>query len=129
MSTHVLWSNAAAKLGGDPQVEDHACPVEQRRGEARRRSTGGMTSLDVVAPILDAVLLEDWADAAAAALERHRAAIDRINVFPVADRDTGTNLLLTMRAAVAAVRSATVSVDAMVGGLPGAGRGAAATAD
>ena len=39
--------------------------------------------------------------AAVAALERHRAEIDRINVFPVADRDTGTNLLLTMRAAAA----------------------------
>jgi hypothetical protein len=57
-----------------------------------------------VAPILDAVLLEGWAEAATAALERHRAEIDQINVFPVADRDTGTNLLLTMRAAVAAVR-------------------------
>jgi uncharacterized protein len=57
-----------------------------------------------VAPTLDAVLLEGWADAAVAALERHCAEIDRINVFPVADRDTGTNLLLTMRAATAAVR-------------------------
>jgi DAK2 domain fusion protein YloV len=57
-----------------------------------------------VAPTLDAVLLEGWAEAAAAGLERHRAEIDRINVFPVADRDTGTNMLLTMRAAVAAVR-------------------------
>ena len=31
--------------------------------------------------------------------------IDRINVFPVADRDTGTNLLLTMGAAEAELRS------------------------
>ncbi len=51
---------------------------------------------------LDAALLADWAGAAVAALERHRAQIDRINVFPVADRDTGTNMLLTMRAAVVA---------------------------
>ena len=36
--------------------------------------------------------------AAVAVLEWHRAEIDRINVFPVADADTGTNLLLTMRA-------------------------------
>ena len=87
-------------------------------------------------PTLDAVLLEGWADAATTALERHRAHLDRINVFPVADRDTGTNLLLTMRAATAAVRS-----DALVGGgasgVPterGAGgrtgvRGTAATAE
>jgi len=39
-----------------------------------------------------------------AALEGHRAEIDRINVFPVADRDTGTNMLLTMRAAAAGCR-------------------------
>ncbi len=51
---------------------------------------------------LDVALLERWAAAAVAALEGHRAEIDRINVFPVADRDTGTNMLLTMRAAAAA---------------------------
>ena len=51
---------------------------------------------------LDAALLARWAAAAVAALEGHRAEIDRINVFPVADRDTGTNMLLTMRAAAAA---------------------------
>lgn len=50
---------------------------------------------------LDVALLERWAAAAVAALEGHRAEIDRINVFPVADRDTGTNMLLTMRAAAA----------------------------
>ena len=66
-------------------------------------------------PTLDAVLLGDWAQAATSALERHRGEIDRINVFPVADRDTGTNLLLTMRAAAAAG--------------PTAGPGAVATAE
>ena len=81
-------------------------------------------------PVLDTVLLEGWADAATTALERHRAHIDRINVFPVADRDTGTNLLLTMQAAVAAVRA-----DAPAGGPSGAGacipeaRGTVATAE
>ncbi|MFC4948983.1 DAK2 domain-containing protein [Pseudonocardia sp. GCM10023141] len=53
---------------------------------------------------LDAALLTAWADAATQALERHCAEIDRINVFPVADGDTGTNLLLTMRSATDAVR-------------------------
>jgi len=55
-----------------------------------------------VSRTLDAALLARWAAAAVAALEGHRAEIDRINVFPVADRDTGTNMLLTMRAAAAA---------------------------
>ena len=35
--------------------------------------------------------------AAARCLERHRDAINALNVFPVPDGDTGTNMLLTMR--------------------------------
>ncbi|MER6990444.1 DAK2 domain-containing protein [Saccharopolyspora hirsuta] len=50
---------------------------------------------------LDAAAARRWADLALAALVAERAAIDRINVYPVADGDTGTNLLQTMRAAVA----------------------------
>ncbi|WP_142049114.1 DAK2 domain-containing protein [Pseudonocardia kunmingensis] len=57
-------------------------------------------------PTLDAALITRWTRAATTALERHRAEIDRINVFPVPDGDTGTNLLLTMRAAADAVRRA-----------------------
>lgn len=51
----------------------------------------------------DGVRLEDpglvrvWTRGATAALRRERAAIDRVNVFPVADADTGTNLYLTLR--------------------------------
>ncbi|WP_147258257.1 DAK2 domain-containing protein [Pseudonocardia hierapolitana] len=55
-------------------------------------------------PTLDTALLTGWTRAATTALERHCAEIDRINVFPVPDGDTGTNLLLTMRAAADAVR-------------------------
>lgn len=57
-----------------------------------------------MAPLIDSSLLTGWARAATEALERHRAEVDRINVFPVPDGDTGTNLLLTMRAALDAVR-------------------------
>jgi DAK2 domain fusion protein YloV len=39
-------------------------------------------------------------------LERNAPAIDALNVFPVPDGDTGTNMLLTLRAAVAEARSA-----------------------
>ena len=53
---------------------------------------------------LDAALLTGWIRAATQALERHRAEMDRINVFPVADGDTGTNLLLTMRSAAESLR-------------------------
>lgn len=37
-------------------------------------------------------------------VERHRAELDRINVFPVPDGDTGTNLALTLRSIAVAVR-------------------------
>jgi uncharacterized protein len=48
---------------------------------------------------LDAAAVRRWAVACVQTLDEHREDIDRINVFPVADRDTGTNMLGTMRAA------------------------------
>jgi uncharacterized protein len=48
---------------------------------------------------LDLGSVRAWAVAAAIALERRRHEIDALNVFPVADADTGTNLAVTMRAA------------------------------
>jgi DAK2 domain fusion protein YloV len=47
---------------------------------------------------LDAAAVRRWALSAAVALEAHRAEIDQLNVFPVPDADTGTNLALTIRA-------------------------------
>ncbi|RRO16262.1 DAK2 domain-containing protein [Saccharopolyspora rhizosphaerae] len=49
---------------------------------------------------LNAAAARRWADLALSALAAERETIDRINVFPVADGDTGTNLLQTMRSAV-----------------------------
>ncbi|BBZ66582.1 dihydroxyacetone kinase [Mycolicibacterium insubricum] len=51
---------------------------------------------------LDGVALRDWAHACVGDLIRHTDEINRLNVFPVADSDTGTNMLFTMRSAVAA---------------------------
>lgn len=47
--------------------------------------------------MLDAAVLRAWADGAVQALGEHRAELDALNVFPVADSDTGTNLYLTLR--------------------------------
>jgi DAK2 domain fusion protein YloV len=52
---------------------------------------------------LDADAVRRWGRAAAVALQEHRAEIDGLNVFPVADRDTGSNLALTMAAAAEAL--------------------------
>jgi uncharacterized protein len=50
---------------------------------------------------LDTTALRDWSHAAVSGLILHADEINGLNVFPVADADTGTNMLFTMRAAVA----------------------------
>ncbi|MEU3076462.1 DAK2 domain-containing protein [Streptomyces laurentii] len=52
---------------------------------------------------LDAEAVRSWCAGALAALGRERADIDAINVYPVADGDTGTNLYLTVECAARAV--------------------------
>lgn len=47
--------------------------------------------------------LRDWAHAAVGGLVVHADEINRLNVFPVADADTGANMLFTMRSALAEV--------------------------
>ncbi|MCX4673991.1 DAK2 domain-containing protein [Streptomyces sp. NBC_01433] len=54
---------------------------------------------------LDAVAVRTWCSLALEALGRERAEIDAINVYPVADGDTGTNLYLTVESATAAVEA------------------------
>jgi DAK2 domain fusion protein YloV len=48
---------------------------------------------------LDAHMLRNWAHTAVGDLITHTDEINRLNVFPVADADTGTNMLFTMRSA------------------------------
>jgi DAK2 domain fusion protein YloV len=50
---------------------------------------------------LDASALRDWAHTAVSDLITHIDEINRLNVFPVADSDTGINMLFTMRSALA----------------------------
>jgi DAK2 domain fusion protein YloV len=51
--------------------------------------------------------LKQFLHAGTAWLERHAASINALNVFPVPDGDTGTNMLLTMRAALTELDSTT----------------------
>lgn len=50
--------------------------------------------------VIDGPLLLDWARRSAEALDEHREAINALNVFPVPDSDTGSNMAHTMAAAV-----------------------------
>ncbi|MEV5489365.1 DAK2 domain-containing protein [Streptomyces bobili] len=53
----------------------------------------------------DALAVRTWCGLALRALGRAREEIDAINVYPVADGDTGTNLYLTVESAVTAVEA------------------------
>ena len=58
-----------------------------------------MTTLSGVS-VLDGARLLVWARSGAEALEEHREDINSLNVFPVPDSDTGSNMAYTMAAAV-----------------------------
>jgi len=53
--------------------------------------------------VIDTFTVRRWASSACEALGAAAAEIDALNVFPVPDGDTGTNLHLTLRSAVAAL--------------------------
>src|SRR6202008_2532670 len=88
--------------GGAPHTAPLVSACRRRRGG--RRVAGGW-----VLRALDAAHVRRWAVACVQSLDAHREAIDRINVFPVADSDTGSNLLHTMRAALDALLRAPTS--------------------
>jgi len=53
--------------------------------------------------VMDGEVVRRWFSLAVHALEAARSAIDRLNVFPVPDADTGTNLHVTLAQAEAAI--------------------------
>lgn len=59
----------------------------------------------MAAEVLDGAIVRHWCHLSVDALAQARAAIDALNVFPVPDADTGTNLHLTLMSADAAVES------------------------
>ncbi|MFD9332998.1 DAK2 domain-containing protein [Streptomyces sp. NPDC060028] len=64
---------------------------------------------------LDAEAVRTWSSLALAALGRAREDIDAINVYPVADADTGTNLYLTAESADRELRAAVGNVTEATG--------------
>jgi hypothetical protein len=60
---------------------------------------------DLLPPSLDASAVRAWCRLSIKALGRAREEIDAINVYPVADGDTGTNLYLTVESAAQAVEA------------------------
>ena len=58
---------------------------------------------------IDGLLLKEMIIAGASLLEQNREAIDALNVFPVPDGDTGTNMSLTMKSTVREISAQDVS--------------------
>lgn len=65
-----------------------------------------MSEVRSFTPALDASSVRGWAEASLVALGEARAAIDALNVFPVPDGDTGTNMFLTLESACAGIQDA-----------------------
>ncbi|MEU5631328.1 DAK2 domain-containing protein [Streptomyces rishiriensis] len=77
----------------------------------------------------DALAVRTWCGLALTALGRAREEIDAINVYPVADGDTGTNLYLTVESAATAVEAVFAGYEAGSGaGSAPAGKPALADA-
>lgn len=63
---------------------------------------------------IDGALLKEMVINGALLLERHKEEINALNVFPVPDGDTGTNMAFTMKGAVAEINNAEVNgIDVM----------------
>src|SRR6476619_4639476 len=79
-----------------------------------QKAVGGGLEVEMSPRRLDATALRDWAHTAVDHLIAHTDEINRLNVFPVADADTGTNMLFTMRAACACADADSDSDDVTV---------------
>ncbi|KAF4409086.1 DAK2 domain-containing protein [Streptomyces lycii] len=73
---------------------------------------------------LDATVVRSWCGLALEALGKAREGIDAINVYPVADGDTGTNLYFTAESAAHAVQAVFAAHTAMAAPGPDTATGA-----
>ncbi|MBC7223319.1 MAG: DAK2 domain-containing protein [Anaerolineae bacterium] len=75
--------------------------VQESTGLEDGAEVGGGSVAAQAEPLLqcDGPTLKAWVQAALGWLEEHAKAINALNVFPVPDGDTGTNMLLTLRSA------------------------------
>ncbi|MFZ2360427.1 MAG: DAK2 domain-containing protein [Anaerolineae bacterium] len=70
-----------------------------RPDPGRQHGPSAAPASDSGHPLIDGPTLKTMIAAGYAWLERHKEIVNALNVFPVPDGDTGTNMFLTMRAA------------------------------
>ena len=93
-------SSVSNRVAYEVQAPDRA-EGTRGRGARRRRAHGREVTAEA-----DLERVRGLVGAALASLETSRGRIDDLNVYPVPDGDTGTNLTLTVRAVADAVSSA-----------------------
>src|SRR5690606_28188073 len=91
----VKASRSASSSCHRPPARQRLCRVSQSPCAVRLRA---------VLETLDAAAVRRWCAAGLAALRRHEKEINDLNVYPVPDGDTGTNLVLTFAAAQRALQ-------------------------
>ena len=84
-------------------------PANSQSPSVRERSPDNVSGRQYdfrVLEILDAAAVHRWCGGGLAALRAHQHEIDELNVYPVPDGDTGTNLVLTLASAQQALDEA-----------------------
>ncbi len=74
--------------------------------------------------MFDAAIVRRWAQSGVELLSKHRLELNALNVFPIPDGDTGTNLYLTFKAAAEAEASRSGRIDDAHDALNALARGA-----
>ena len=72
---------------------------------------------------MDGATLDATVRLLAARFDRHRSELNRLNVYPIADSDTGDNLVATLQAVTERLDGAGQAVDAITSGALRGGRG------
>lgn len=108
-----------AERGAHPQIQG---PIARRAKHAKRPVERAVSAFQS-AQVNPASLVRAWAQAALTRLGEARAEIDALNVFPVPDGDTGTNVYLTMEAACAGIDQALAVDDSGPSAAMGMARG------
>jgi DAK2 domain fusion protein yloV len=92
----------------------------------RRERRGSTEETDLENMTIGGAMLKEMFLTGAALLEKNRAYIDSLNVFPVPDGDTGTNMSMTMQSAVKEIQNckgtnvSDIAAAASLGALKGA---------
>ncbi|GGU38843.1 dihydroxyacetone kinase [Streptomyces daghestanicus] len=94
-----------AAQGPCPRLRPGPLPVGATPGVYAACHVQQLREAQVPQRFFDAPAVRVWCGRALSALGRAREEIDAINVYPVADGDTGTNLYLTLESAAAAVEA------------------------